>query len=295
LYLKEIEGLPYDSETAEAVVSTEDLSEYDFQLPRYNAVFINYANNEDLEYKKVREAMDVSIDLNELKDFLPPGGQLIAGPILEGYLGFSSDLSRPEYDFEKAHNLLHEAGWNEVDGEGFRTKDGEKISFTLLVSDFPEHQVIADYLVESWKKVGIDASWESLSPADIQNRIRERDYDAILFGQVTGHDPDPYPFWHSSQREDPGLNLTGAKDDEIDTWLEEARTSLDETDRADKYKAFQAKLLDEHIAIFLYSPSYHYAVSDKVMGIETGVITNPSERFTDVNQWYVKTQRVHKD
>jgi len=53
--------------------------------------------------------------------------------------------------------------------------------------------------------------------------------------------------------------------------------------------------LAEHVAIFLYSPSYHYAVSDKVQGIEAGVITNPSERFTDVNKWYIKTQRVPKD
>jgi peptide/nickel transport system substrate-binding protein len=294
LYLKKIEGLPYDSETAEAVVSADGLNEYQFFLPRYNAVFLNYAQNKDLEVKNVRAAMDMAIDLKALKDILPPGARLIAGPILENFIGFNTDLSRPEFNFDEAHKLLHEAGWNEVDDEGLRTKDGKRLSFTLLVSDFPEHQVAADFLISAWKSIGIDAQWESLSPADIQARIREREYDAILFGQVTGHDPDPYPFWHSTQREDPGLNLTAAKNKDIDKLLEEARKTNRLEERISKYKEFQSLLLDEHIAIFLYSPSYHYAVADKIKGIEAGVITNPSERFSDVAAWYIKTERVKK-
>ncbi|MFC1721905.1 ABC transporter substrate-binding protein [Patescibacteria group bacterium] len=295
LYLEEIDGLSFNSEIAEAIVSAEDLSEYEFQLPRYNAVFLNYEKKEDLEFKKVREAMDISIDLNELQNILPPGAELIAGPILENFIGFNPELVRPEYNFDQAHTLLHEAGWNEVDEEDFRTKDGERLAFTLLVSDFPEHQAIADFLVESWKKIGIDAQWESLSPADIQTRIRERDYEAILFGQVTGHDPDPFPFWHSSQRQDPGLNLTAAKDKDADTLLEEARISQDEADRAAKYKDFQARLLEDHVVIFLYTPAYHYAVSNKIRGIEPGVITNPAERFTDISKWYIETRRIRQD
>jgi hypothetical protein len=40
-----------------------------------------------------------------------------------------------------------------------------------------------------------------------QNVIRPRKYDALLFGEVIGRELDLFAFWHSSQRNDPGLNI----------------------------------------------------------------------------------------
>ncbi|MFC1618215.1 ABC transporter substrate-binding protein [Patescibacteria group bacterium] len=295
LAVGEIDGLSYDSEIGEAVEFTEGLNRYVFRLPRYNAVFINYERNESLEFKKVREALQQSINWEEFQQVLPPDSTLIAAPILEDFVGYDQELIRAEFNFDAAHNLLHEAGWDEIDEEGFRKKDDQRLAFKLLVSDYPEHQAVANFLVEAWKKLGVEVEWESLSPADIQTRIRARDYDAVLFGQVTEHDPDPFPFWHSSQREDPGLNLTALKDKDIDALLEEGRQVTDETARADKYKAFQQKLLDDNVAIFLYSPRYHYAASENIQGIDTGVIITPAERFTNVSDWYIKTKRIPKE
>jgi hypothetical protein len=36
---------------------------------------------------------------------------------------------------------------------------------------------------------------------------------------------------------------------------------------------------------------YHYYVRDDVKGIALGVLFEPSSRFANVNQWYIKTKR----
>lgn len=291
----QIEGMAYDLNTAEAVFSSQGLNNYEFSLPRYNAVFLNYAQNKDLEYKKVRQALQKAINRDEMMEQSLSGqGQLADGPIMENFLGFNPDLKYDGFDPEAAKALLDESGWKEVDAEGFRLKDGKRLALTLTVSDFPEHLVVADYVVNAWKNIGVDAKVESFSPADIQERIRERAYDALLFGQVTGHDPDPYPFWHSSQREDPGLNLTSLKDADIDKLLEEGRTTVNAETRAEKYRAFQLKLAESYVAIFLYSPYYNYTADQKIKGLNPGIITNPAERFSTVEDWYIKTKRVAK-
>ncbi len=291
----QIKGMAFDLNTAEAVYSSSSLADYKFSLPRYNAVFLNYAQNKDLEYKKVRQALQQAINRDEILEQSVPGqGKLANSPIMENFLGFDPGLKYIGFDPEAAKGLLDEAGWKEVDAEGFRLKDGKKLSLTLTVSDFPEHLVVADYIVNAWKNIGVDAKTESFSPADIQERIRNRAYDALLFGQVTGHDPDPYPFWHSSQREDPGLNLTSIKDTDIDKLLEEGRTTINSETRAEKYLAFQQKLAESYVAIFLYSPYYNYTADKEIKGLNPGIITNPAERFSTIENWYIKTKRVAK-
>lgn len=291
----QIAGMAFDLNTAEAVFASQGLNTYRFSLPRYNAVFLNYVQNKDLEYKKVRQALQESINRDEMLEQSVPGqGKLVNAPIMENFVGFDAELKYNGFDPEIAKGLLDEAGWKEVDAEGFRLKDGKRLALTLTVSDFPEHLVVADYIVNAWKNIGVDAKAESFSPADIQERIRNRVYDALLFGQVTGHDPDPYPFWHSSQREDPGLNLTALKDGNIDKLLEEGRTTTDPAARAEKYRFFQQKLGENYMAIFLYSPFYNYTADQKIKGLNPGIITNPAERFSDIENWYINTKRVAK-
>lgn len=288
----EIDGIAYDFIAREFVEGLPNISKYKFSLPRYNAVFFNTNNNADLQVKSVREALTLAINKEELvNNVLGGDARKIDGPILENFSGYKADLPVPQFDNSKANDLIHKAGWNTVDEEGYRTKEGKRLKFTLYVSDFEEHVRAADFLKQSWKNAGVEADVQTQSPADIQDKIRSRNYDAVLFGQVVGHDPDPYSFWHSSQRDDPGLNLISLKDSDSDALLADARKSTDEGERAKKYESFQQKLIESYYAIFLYSPYYLYAIDDKVKGIEEGLITTPSERFSNVEAWYIKTKR----
>ncbi|MDP2587533.1 MAG: hypothetical protein Q8P33_02035, partial [bacterium] len=127
-----------------------------------------------------------------------------------------------------------------------------------------------------------------------QTYIRERTYQTLLFGEVTGADPDLYPFWHSTQIADPGLNLTSFSDEDLDKLLEEARQTTDPAARAAKQTEISKLLAEEVHAIFLYSPQYLMAVRDKLKGIDLQTITTPADRLNDVSSWYIKTKREPK-
>jgi len=151
-------------------------------------------------------------------------------------------------------------------------------------------------LKKNWGQVGVKITVDSKSIGEIQQEyIRPRKYQALLFGQILSYLPDPFSFWHSSQKKDPGLNLSLYDNRNADKLLEEARQTVSVEERAKKYEEFQNLLINDVPAVFLYSPHYLYAVSNKIKGIEIDKVVMPSQRFSDVNKWYIETKRVKKE
>ncbi|MBU3918556.1 peptidoglycan-binding protein [Patescibacteria group bacterium] len=169
------------------------------------------------------------------------------------------------------------------------------LEITITTSQDPMLNQTAEIIKEQWQKIGISVEIESLPIAKIkQEIIKERDYHALLFGQVLGIIPDPFPFWHSSQRVYPGLNLAYFKDSSVDKLLESARTETDLSKKFENYAEAQEILLKQSPAIFLYNPSYLYLVAEKIKGIEPGLIADSCQRFAEIENWYIKTKRVLK-
>jgi peptide/nickel transport system substrate-binding protein len=143
--------------------------------------------------------------------------------------------------------------------------------------------------------MGADVKVEIFEPSDLtQKVIRPRKYDSLLFGNVVGRDLDLYPFWHSSQRNDPGLNIALYTNIKADKALETIRTTSDEAKKLEAYKVFENEILNDIPSVFLYSPDYIYATSEDVHSLEISNITTPSERFMNVHKWYIETEKVWK-
>jgi len=116
--------------------------------------------------------------------------------------------------------------------------------------------------------------------------IRGRSFDAILTSENTGADPDPFPFWHTSQSHDPGLNLTGFSNAESDRLLTQARQTADDNVRVANYQRFQEIINQELPAIFLTRSLFIYTTPKNLEGVDLSKIIHPSERFLNANLWY---------
>jgi peptide/nickel transport system substrate-binding protein len=125
-----------------------------------------------------------------------------------------------------------------------------------------------------------------------QNVIRPRKYDALLFGEVVGRALDLYAFWHSSQRNDPGLNIALYANSTTDTILEELRATRSEEERLSLYGQFEDELKKDIPAIFLYAPDFVYSIPNNVEGVELGFISRPSDRFLSVSRWHREVDYV---
>ncbi len=302
-----------------------DLSYYSFHLPQYTAVFFNPDKQKDLASKKVRQALGYAIDKERIVSQVLGGeGAVVAGPILPGFAGYDESLKPYAFDLAKAAQILTEGGWKKNEsGQWYQELSGKvpksvtsvyrgrkivrtvyetivkpsaPLSITLVTADQEDLVKTTRIIEENWKALGISVDVQVNDPSRIKEEVIDpRAYDAFVYGEIIGSDPDLYPFWHSSQARAPGLNLAGFSNKTADALLEDARTTSDSAKRAEMYKKFQKILAEEQPALFLVNPSYNYVVQKKVKGIsDNKYIVYPSDRFTDAAQWHVNVVRSWK-
>jgi len=278
-----------------AIKLQQSTATHKFNIPRYFAVFFNQSKSIAVATDEVREALSYATDRQEIVDAVLDGnGNPVYSPILPGMIGYDENMDKRNFDLDKANQLLDANGWQRGE-DGVRTKDEVRLEINLVTTDWPELSQTAEILKNQWEKAGVRLNISNLSISDIQqNYIRPREYDALLFGQVLGADPDPYSFWHSSQKRDPGLNLSLFGDSDTDKLIEDGRIEFDTDKRTAVYAELQKKLNEEIPAIFLYSPDYIYPVNKKVRGIGVNNLILPSERFANIDKWYISTRRIWK-
>jgi ABC-type transport system substrate-binding protein len=167
------------------------------------------------------------------------------------------------------------------------------LKFSLTTVDQPVLIEVASLLKSQWENLGVEIEIKTFDVSTLEREIiKPRNYEALLFGEVLGAIPDPFPFWSSTQKKDPGLNLAMYENKKCDKLLEEVRQSLEEEVRKEKLEEFQEILIEDAPALFLYNPDYLYLVSKEIKGIDARIITTPSKRFSNIENWYIKTKRV---
>lgn len=292
----EIDGLRgLSAEKIPLLSSKKQLVLHKLPLSRIFSVFLNTNKSVSLAYDEVRAALELATDRKAIIAAALDGkGSVASGPFLPFMFGYDAAASADTFDPVRAAALLEEKGWK-TRPDGIRERDGVTLAFDLMVPDWPQLVRTADILREEWRSVGVDASVKVLTQADLQRSIiRPREYQALLFGQGYRLDPDPYSFWHSSQKNDPGFNYAFFEDKRVDEILLEARETLDVGRRMELYREFQEILHSENPAIFLYSPFHLYVLPQRIQGFTPLPVNNPVERLADISHWYIKTKRVKK-
>ncbi|MEK7618749.1 MAG: ABC transporter substrate-binding protein, partial [Patescibacteria group bacterium] len=300
-----VQGISYlPHSLKERLLADKDLATYVYHLPQYTALFFNGLNNPDLKSLAVRQALSSMIDRDAIiRDALAGEGERVDGPFLSGFFGEpgSPDKGAPaDYNPERAVTLLETAGWKRGEGGLWEKEDKDKKKHTLRVTittiNQEENMRVADLVKEAWMAAGVDVQVSTVDPVRVRTDVIDpRNYEALLYGEIIGSDPDPYPFWHSSQARAPGLNLASFSNSDADKLLEEGRTITSLEKRKELYKKFQTLLAQDAPAAFLYRPMYTIAVSKKLKGVSDGThIIYPSDRLSESVTWYSKSKRVWK-
>lgn len=174
------------------------------------------------------------------------------------------------------------------------SSNSQPLAFTLVTINQPQLVEVANTLKDYWQAAGIIVTINAVSITDLKPIIKNRSYDALLYGETLGIEPDLYPFWYSAQKLDPGLNLSSYENKDVDKLLKEARQTLDPNTKAQDLEKVQNIIINDVPALFLYNPDFVYWVSQKVQGINTTKIADPARRFVNVNNWFLQTKRVWK-
>jgi peptide/nickel transport system substrate-binding protein len=265
------------------------------KMPRYFALFLNQTQSKALADKNVRLALNYATNrVQIINESMDGNAFLVNSPMLGGILDINPNVKTYDFDLEQAKKILAAGGWTpDADGVLTHGKDN-RLELTLTTSTWPELAHVAQILKDQYERLGAKVTVQTLPITQLTQVIRARSYQTLLFGQILPIDPDPFVFWHSSQRQDQGQNLAMYKNDTADKLLEEARQTLNPLERMQKYDEFQKILIEDVPAVFLYSPHYLYGVSRDIQGLDTTLIFLPSDRFDNIANWYINTKRVFK-
>jgi len=278
-----------------AVREDESLTLYTAPLSGHNLVFLNL-DRAIFQDRAVRQAMMWALDRQKLVDEVLGGqGIVIHSPIMPSSWAYAPGVQQYHYDPRKAKDMLEEAGWFDDDRDGARERGSLKLEFTLATNDDDPVRVrLIEAISEQLAAVGIRATpktvgWEEL----VSQMLRLRRFDAILGGwQNLPPDPDLYPYWHSSQASEDGLNFANYISEEADLFLQDARSTSDRQQRADSYRRFQELFARDVPSLLLYQPVYNYAVDASVHDVQVGPMINSSDRFRTITKWYIATRRM---
>lgn len=186
-------------------------------MSRYYAIFFNPNINGILKQQSVRTALDNAIDKERItKEVF---GENIASPVSGPFMNKKDSA---DYSSEEIRSLLEKA----------RGKD-ERIVINLIVPQISFLEKTAGIIKKNWEDAGVDEVNLLTLPLDdlMENVVKTNNYEALLFGNVLDVSEDIYPFWHSSQRFYPGLNLALYKNQRADMFIEKIRQTENKEER----------------------------------------------------------------
>lgn len=224
--------------------------------------------------ERVRKAIQRGIDIGTDVEAIYFGQYKRAwspiGPATPSYAA-TLDNSWP-YDPAYAGKLLDEAGWSGRDGDGYRTKDGKRLTVTWPASpssNREQRDVLSQAIQADLKKIGVEVQRPALDVGTYTTNAYKGIYD-VLDVSWARFEPDVLRlYFHSSNLPSvSGQNAAWLTNPEIDKWTDDAAATLDKATRDKLYAQTQAWVVEHAVGIPVYSATALLGVAKHIQGIE---------------------------
>lgn len=205
----------------------------------------------------VRKALSFATPYQEIIDnvYLGLAGQA-KSPLPSTYPSFTGDFWKYELDYDKAKELLAEAGYP----NGFKT-------VLEIETGLAHFEQIAIILKDSYKKIGVDVEIEKLLTGDFYTKAATHGYKAMyLYRDMPGVVDGSFPWvlWIGET----SVNDMGYRNEEMQNLFVEANKSLDQPMREKAFRRMQEIVVwEDPWAIYLVEPGFHLAVLDDIDGL----------------------------
>lgn len=228
-----------------------------------------------LSNKAIRKALQKGIDLESLR--APLDDEIVLNyPLLPNQIEIKKYPELPEYDPSYAKDVISKANL------------GENKTIRIATTDGGYFPALADNLKYQLEQLGLKVELNISSPGQefLLNVIRPRNYDILIYEVELGADPDLFAYYHSSQANQSGLNLSNYSNGLASDLLLAGRSAIDPALRAAKYTSFLEHWVEDAPAIGIYQVNLSYYVSKNIRTFsEDDRLVTAVDRFVDVNYW----------
>jgi peptide/nickel transport system substrate-binding protein len=262
-------------DTIQSAESSETIKELDAPRPgAANRIELN-SGKAPFDDERVREAFIRSVNVDDGIE------SLFFGTAERSYSPLSSveplGLSLPELftvDTDAAATLLDEAGWAERDAEGYRVKDGKRLTLDFPVStnqSIPAEQSLFEQIQADARTAGFEVRLHPLDLSSWYGALAENDYD-LVSAPYTKVGPDVLRILYHSASIEPApsgyfANLAQVDDPAVDDLLTRASATSDPDERKSLYEQTQRMILEGYHILPLYDQQNHFLHSSTVQGL----------------------------
>lgn len=214
--------------------------------------------------KKVREAISLAINRDELKDILFfSHAKVCSGPFLPDTKAFNDTIKPPNQNLLKAKELLREAGYDKQNPLTFEIATSNSNSIRPYAAQILQHQL---------KQVGIDVKLKIMEwQAFLNMVVFPRKFDTILLGWSLSPNPDPYMLWHSNSDIEGGFNIVGYRNKTLDSLIDKSQSTIDEDLLSKQFREMFKIIVDDDPYLFLFIPNSITAVSKKIKNVHNAL------------------------
>lgn len=227
----------------------------------------------------VRKAIAHALDIPLIVESVLEGGATVATSVISpgvfGHIDMELDERYP-YDVARAQELLEQAGWTDSNGDGIREKNGEPLVLKVLPASgrYLKDREVAEVTQEFLRQVGIQADLEIFEWGTTFSLSQEDplQYHMVSFAWLTTTTDADYTLFsnfHSEELPPESWNKYRYSNPEVDTWLEQARGSIDEEERLELYTQVQQQLAEDLPSIPVYNTNELAVHSASVEGFQT--------------------------
>lgn len=304
----QVDALAFVSWNEAESAKNERIRTYGIALPQETVAFFN-TNANILKDERVRQALQLAVDRQELRDLIGPHVEPVTSPF-----PFFAVTSTSVPNLDAARALLVASGWELAEGTSVRAKRPEPTKATrtkrstkstegtlplasstplALVIDAPNQpdlQKTAEYLKRRWSLLGAHVEIR-MSDADALKRgmVKDQIYDVLVWNVLLPPTQNLRTFWESAQAVEGGRNFSNLKDRSVDRWLDavEYATSTEVLHAA--RMGLSEAIMTRTPALFLLRSSYAYLVARNIQGAHDLLIALPADRLLQSASWYAKT------
>ena len=232
----------------------------------------------------LRQAMGYALDIDAAGENLYNGLNYGTNSII---LPFFKDVYNKEqegftYNPEKAKQLLDEAGYKDVDGDGLReNKDGSKlqINFAARTRDAANESLVQQYLLW-WKEIGLDVqlyTGRTIESNNFYEKVQSDDPEIDVFsaGWGVGYDPNPANLFGETAK----FNFSRYVNEKGTEIIKKIASTeaFDEAKNVEFYKEWQAYAKDQAFLIPTLVGDSVTAVNKRVKYYDTSIATKDSK------------------
>jgi ABC-type transport system substrate-binding protein len=205
-----------------------------------------------------------------------------------------SSVIATTYSSSDAEENLTTAGWKRTTAGWTAPKGTTTYTMDLLTPDQASNPVVYQTAVQvagAWRAIGLDVNLDTVSTSTYMTRLRSGQFGSAVVDFEVGLDPDLGPMLLSTQIGSGGSNVAGVHDPTLDQLLLKVRKTVDPAARKLAVSDLERYLSTTLPILPLALRDYDLVVSNRVRGLVSNEIADPSGRFWDVIDWRLASAR----